>query len=98
MKDPAWGSMAGNGVLTRRVEVGFVEKIERFLAFGEQLLVAVAATARSLEESFHSGRLGDRRTTRIEVMHERADSRERLVIVQAKLREQLLECYLVLAV
>src|SRR5882672_2574273 len=31
-------------------------------------------------------------------MHERADSCERLVIVQAKLREQLLECYLVLAV
>src|SRR3989441_11654403 len=90
--------MAGNGVFTRRVEVGFVEKIERFLAFGEQLLVAVAATARPLEESFHSGRLGDRRTIRVEVMHERADSRERLVIVQAKLCEQLLECYLVLAV
>src|SRR6266704_5068197 len=90
--------MAGNGVFTRRVEVGFVEKIERFLAFGEQLLVAVAATARSLEKSFHSGRLGDGRTTRIEIMHERADSCERLVIVQAKLREQLLECYLVLAV
>src|SRR5438309_2687024 len=92
------GSVAGNGVFTGRVEVRFVEKIERFLAFGEQLLVAVAATARSLEESFHSGRIGDRRTTRIEVMHESADSRERLVVVQAKLREQHLECYLVLAV
>src|SRR2546425_9684262 len=31
-------------------------------------------------------------------MHERPDSRKRLVVVQAKLREQLLECYLVLAV
>src|SRR2546428_5939869 len=90
--------MAGKGGFTPRVEGGFVEKIESFLAFGEQLLVAVAATARPLEESFHSGRLGDRRTTRIEVMHERADSRERLVICQAKLCEQLLELDLVLAV
>src|SRR6267143_206098 len=92
------GSMAGNGVFTRRVEVGFVEEIERFLALGEQLLIAVAATARPLEQRFHSGRLGDRRTACIEVMHERSDSRKRLVIVEAKLREQLLECYFVLAV
>src|SRR6267143_2502717 len=90
--------MAGNGVFTRRVEVGFVQEVESFLAFGEQLLVAVAATARSLEQRFHSRGLGDRRTTRLEIMHERSDSRERLVVVQTELREQLLERYLVLAV
>src|SRR6267378_490510 len=98
MKDPAWGSVAGNGVLPRHVEVGFVEKIERFLAFGEQLLVAVAATARALDQSFHSGRFGDRRTARVEIVHERPDSRQRLVVVQAELRKQLLKSYLVLAV
>src|SRR5438874_4824431 len=92
------GSVAANGVLPRRVEVGFVKEIEGFLTFGEQLLVAVAATARSLEQRFHSRGLGDRRTARLEIMHERSDSRERPVVVQAEFREQLLECYLVPAV
>src|SRR2546423_4294 len=92
------GSVTANGVLPRRVEVGFVKEIEGFLTFGEQLLVAVAATARSLEQRFHSRGLGDRRTARLEIMHERSDSRERPVVVQAEFREQLLECYLVPAV
>src|SRR6266849_9307257 len=92
------GSVAGNGILTRHVEVGFVEKIERFLAFGEQLLVAVAATARALDQSFHSGCFGDRRAARVEIVHERSDSRQCLVVVQAESRKQLLKSYLVLAV
>src|SRR5204863_6857861 len=91
-------SVAGNGVFARRVEIGFVQEIEGFLGFGKQLLVAVAATARSLEQRFHSRRLGDRRTTGLEIVHERPDSRERLVVVQTELREQLLECHLVPAV
>src|SRR5882762_10278304 len=98
MKDPAWGSVTGNGVLTRHVEVGFVEEIERFLAFGEQLLVAVAAPARALDQSFHSRRFGYRRAARVEIVHERPDSRQRLVVVQAELRKQLLKSHPVLAV
>src|SRR5207244_12101350 len=69
-----------------------------FVPSGAGVLVAAAATARALERGFPSRGLGDRRTARLEIMHERSDSRERLVVVQAEFREQLLECYLVPAV
>src|SRR5712691_9823396 len=83
---------------SRRFEVGFVEKIERLLAFGKQLFVAVAAPARSLEQRVHSRCLGNRRSARIEKMHERPDFRERLALVQAEARKQLLKRHLVLTV
>src|SRR5262249_13584105 len=48
-------ALARGRVLARPLEVRLVEKVERLFALREQLLVAVAATARSLEQGLHAG-------------------------------------------